>query len=163
MRRPGRSAPAVYLAASVRSAISDCAGSDAVRTCRTADRQTNDRQNQRSPKPTIAKTNDRQNQRSSFPRKRESIVLYERHWAPHFAGMTPMVATVKAAALPQPIHRFPAFFPRFAPSIVLISPLSISRFTSSAPPTSTPLTNTIGNVGHPVHILSAVRRFHEPK
>jgi hypothetical protein len=45
----------------------------------------------------------------------------------------------------------------------LSSPLSSSRLTSSAPPTSTPFTNTIGNVGHPVHILSPSRRRHSLK
>ena len=38
------------------------------------------------------------------------------------------------------------------------SPLLISRPRSSAPPTKTPLTNTIGKVGHPVHIFNALRR-----
>ena len=38
------------------------------------------------------------------------------------------------------------------------SPLSISRSRSSAPPINTPLTNTIGKVGHPVHIFKALRR-----
>ena len=38
------------------------------------------------------------------------------------------------------------------------SPLAINRATSSAPPTSTPLTNTIGKVGQPDHIFNALRR-----
>ena len=38
------------------------------------------------------------------------------------------------------------------------SPLSISLTSSAAPPTSTPLTKTIGKVGQPVHIFSALRR-----
>jgi hypothetical protein len=42
-------------------------------------------------------------------------------------------------------------------SIVFNSPLAISAFRSLAPPTSMPLTNTIGNVGQPVHSLSALR------
>jgi hypothetical protein len=42
-------------------------------------------------------------------------------------------------------------------SIVFSSPLTISAFRSLAPPTSTPLTNTIGNVGQPVHSFSALR------
>ncbi len=48
-----------------------------------------------------------------------------------------------------------------APGVVhLISPLASSRCRSSAPPISTPRTNTIGNVGQPVHIFSALRRRH---
>src|SRR3989442_14618722 len=43
------------------------------------------------------------------------------------------------------------------------SPLSMSFARSLAPPISTPLTNTIGNVGHPVHIFSARRRRHSPR
>ncbi len=43
------------------------------------------------------------------------------------------------------------------------SPLSMSFSRSSAPPTSTPFTNTMGKVGQPVHILSALRRRHSPK
>jgi hypothetical protein len=46
----------------------------------------------------------------------------------------------------------------FPDSICFISPLSMRRFTSSAPPTNVPLTNTIGKVGHPVHIFNAKRR-----
>jgi hypothetical protein len=42
-----------------------------------------------------------------------------------------------------------------SPNRRLSSPLSISFFRSSAPPTSEPLTNTIGSVGQPVHIFSA--------
>src|SRR5882762_235069 len=38
------------------------------------------------------------------------------------------------------------------------SPLSMIFARSLAPPISTPLTNTIGNVGQPVHIFSARRR-----
>src|SRR2546425_162381 len=53
--------------------------------------------------------------------------------------------------------------PGLAASIRVSSPLAISRFKSSAPPTSTHLTNTIGNVGHPVHILRAPRRRQPPK
>jgi hypothetical protein len=37
------------------------------------------------------------------------------------------------------------------------------RLRSSAPPTSTPLTKTIGKVGQPVHIFSALRRRHSRK
>jgi hypothetical protein len=39
----------------------------------------------------------------------------------------------------------------------LSSPLSMSAARSLAPPTSVPLTNTIGKVGQPVHIFSALR------
>jgi len=42
------------------------------------------------------------------------------------------------------------------------SPLAISVSISSAPPTSVPLTNTIGKVGQPVHIFSALRRRQSP-
>ena len=38
------------------------------------------------------------------------------------------------------------------------SPLAISLARSSAPPTSVPLTKTIGKVGQPVHIFNALRR-----
>jgi len=51
----------------------------------------------------------------------------------------------------------------FAAIISFNSPPSISRTRSSAPPTSTPLTNTIGKVGHPVHILRALRRRQPPR
>jgi hypothetical protein len=40
------------------------------------------------------------------------------------------------------------------------SPLSKRAISSLAPPTSTPLWKHMGNVGQPVHILSAVRRRH---
>jgi len=46
----------------------------------------------------------------------------------------------------------------FPISICFNSPLWITRSRSSAPPIRTPLTNTIGKVGHPVHIFNAVRR-----
>jgi len=49
------------------------------------------------------------------------------------------------------------------PSIAFSSPLSCSRFRSSKPPTRTPLTKTIGKVGQPLHILSALRRRHWPR
>ena len=45
----------------------------------------------------------------------------------------------------------------FQASIFCSSPLASNFSTSSAPPTSVPLTNTIGKVGQPVHILSALR------
>ena len=41
--------------------------------------------------------------------------------------------------------------------------LSINLARSSAPPTNMPLTKTIGKVGQPVHILSALRRRHSAK
>ena len=47
-------------------------------------------------------------------------------------------------------------------SRVFNSPFSISLRRSRAPPTSMPLTNTIGKVGQPLHILSAVRRRQSP-
>ncbi len=43
---------------------------------------------------------------------------------------------------------------------VCSSPLAISRSRSAAPPTSVPRTNTIGKVGQPAHIFSAVRSRH---
>ena len=46
----------------------------------------------------------------------------------------------------------------FTASIRVSSPLVISRSRSSAPPIRTPLTNTIGNVGQPVHIFRLLRR-----
>ncbi len=48
----------------------------------------------------------------------------------------------------------------FPVSIRFSSPLSIRRSRSLAPPIRTPLTNTIGKVGHPVHIFKALRRRH---
>src|SRR5438105_545558 len=42
----------------------------------------------------------------------------------------------------------------------LISELAISFSRSLAPPTSVPLTNTMGNVGQPVHIFNALRWRH---
>ncbi len=53
--------------------------------------------------------------------------------------------------------------PRYAGPLVDVvssrasSPLTIRRCRSLAPPTSTPLTNTIGKVGQPVHIFRALR------
>ena len=46
---------------------------------------------------------------------------------------------------------------RHSPSVRFSSPLVTSRSSSSAPPISVPLTNTIGKVGQPVHIFSALR------
>jgi hypothetical protein len=46
----------------------------------------------------------------------------------------------------------------FPVSINFNSPLWIRRSRSLAPPIRTPLTNTIGKVGHPDHIFKAVRR-----
>jgi hypothetical protein len=46
----------------------------------------------------------------------------------------------------------------FPVSISFNSPLWIRRSRSLAPPIRTPLTNTIGKVGHPVHIFKALRR-----
>ncbi len=51
---------------------------------------------------------------------------------------------------------------RIQPSMRCSSPDSIRARVSLAPPISVPLTNTIGKVGQPVHILSALRRRHEP-
>ena len=51
---------------------------------------------------------------------------------------------------------------RIQASMRCSSPDSIRARVSSAPPISVPLTNTIGRVGQPVHILSALRRRHEP-
>ena len=42
-------------------------------------------------------------------------------------------------------------------------PLSMSLARSLAPPTSVPFTKTIGKVGQPVHILSALRRRQPPR
>ncbi len=70
---------------------------------------------------------------------------------------------IRKSSLTLHIHRWRAFFGRFPRSIALISPLAISRLTSAAPPTNTPFTNTIGKVGHPVHILRALRRRQGPK
>jgi hypothetical protein len=43
------------------------------------------------------------------------------------------------------------------------SPEAIKARNSLAPPISVPLTNTMGKVGQPDHILSAVRGFHIEK
>lgn len=68
----------------------------------------------------------------------------------HFAFLPPCPAAIQQSAPSQPSMR-------------LNSPLSISAWSSLAPPTSTPLTNTIGNVGQPVHIFKALRGRHMPK
>ena len=52
---------------------------------------------------------------------------------------------------------------RYSPSARFNSPVSISRAISDAPPTSVPFTNTIGNVGQPLHIFSALRLRHWPR
>ena len=53
--------------------------------------------------------------------------------------------------------RTPALPGFFYASIFFNSPLEIKACTSVAPPTNTPFTNTMGKVGQPVHILSALR------
>ena len=55
-------------------------------------------------------------------------------------------------------HAARALTSRHGASMRASSPLSSSRSRSVAPPISTPLTKIIGNVGQPVHILSALRR-----
>ena len=50
-----------------------------------------------------------------------------------------------------------------SPSVRFSSPLAIKASISLPPPTSTPLTKTIGKVGQPVHIFSALRRRHSLK
>ena len=52
---------------------------------------------------------------------------------------------------------------RYSPSARFNSPVSIRRPISAAPPTSVPFTNTIGNVGQPLHIFSALRLRHWPR
>ncbi len=49
------------------------------------------------------------------------------------------------------------------PSSRCSSPLASSFSVSAAPPISVPRTKTIGKVGQPVHIFSALRRRHSPK
>ena len=46
---------------------------------------------------------------------------------------------------------------------VCSSPLPINLLRSSAPPTNTPRTNTMGKVGQPVHIFRALRKRHWEK
>ena len=52
---------------------------------------------------------------------------------------------------------------RHSPSVRFNSPLAIRASASSQPPTSVPLTKTIGNVGQPVHIFSELRFRHSLK
>ena len=51
----------------------------------------------------------------------------------------------------------------YSPNKRLISPLAISASSSDAPPTSEPFTNTIGKVGQPDHIFSALRSRQRPR
>jgi len=67
----------------------------------------------------------------------------------------------RSGSKPAPARcELPGYDAASAASIRLISPLSMSACKSLAPPTSTPFTNTIGNVGHPVQIFNALRRRH---
>ena len=69
------------------------------------------------------------------------------------------VGIVDSSALPARQHGFEREVhndPDFPGTIRFNSPLPICFCTPQAPPISVPLTNTIGEVGHPVHILYAV-------
>ena len=73
-------------------------------------------------------------------------------------GELQSVLTYSGVAGGQRIHRHSAHLMRQAG--FFNSPEAIRAFTSLAPPISTWLTNTMGNVGQPVHIFKALRRRH---